>query len=243
MEWELKVAALGVVLALIGAVPLVSAIQHKDAEIALAKIESASLDPVRTAVLLQRHLQAHRGLASMVLGGNSSADPDRRARQADVSAQFPLLKRQLGERGIPKAIEEAQLMKAAWDQLSQQVDARSISADESFAAHTALVEQNIGVIDMVAQANGQTLGRARSERAMLLAVLGGLGLLALGSAAVVLRAWQRRPRTLPAASIDSSLGELGEPGNLKPEAAAAQLIDRVANKPGTAATKSKRETA
>ena len=221
MDWGPKIAAAGVVLALAGAVPLVSAIQRKDAQIAAVKLENAGLDPVRTAVLLQRHLQAHRGLASMLLNGNDSAETERHARQADVSAQLPLLHAQLGERGIAKASVEVGLMKAIWDTLSHQVDSRSISAEQSFASHTALVEQNIGVIDLVAQATGQVLDKAKGERALMLAVLCGLGLAAVGLGAVALRHLTRTPQ----ASADAAETTSGAP--TRPGAATSRLLDKV----------------
>ena len=224
MDWGPKIAAAGVVLALAGAVPLVNAIQRKDAQIAAVKLESAGLDPVRTAVLLQRHLQAHRGLASMFLNGNDSAETERHARQADVSAQLPLLHAQLGERGIAKAGVEVGLMKTAWDTLSHQVDSRGISANESFASHTALVEQNIGVIDLVAQASGQVLDKAKGERALMWAVLCGLGLVAVGLGAVALRQLSRSPRVSRAVD-EAAETTSGVP--TRPGAATTRLLDKV----------------
>ena len=234
MDWGPKIAAAGVVLALAGAVPLVSAIQRKDAQIAAVKVENAGLDPVRTAVLLQRHLQAHRGLSNMVLSGNDSAEAERRARQADISTQFPLLHAQLSERGIAKASVEVGLMKTAWDTLSRQVDSRSINTNESFAAHTALVEQNIGVIDLVAQATGQTLDKAKGERALMLAVLCGMGLVAVGLGAVALRLTGISPTSPLGTRAGQALVNAedtlsGVP--TRPDAAASRLLDNVKRRP------------
>jgi methyl-accepting chemotaxis protein len=154
--WQ-KFAALGVIGAVMCAVPLTKVVQYKSGEIAVAKAEDAGIDPVRTALLLQRHMQAHRGLSGMVLGGNGAADGDRRAKQADANAQFALLTKQLQELGYTKAGEEAKQMKARWDKLNQQVDGKSISPAESFAAHTALVEGNVMLIDTVADASSLSL--------------------------------------------------------------------------------------
>ena len=48
----------------------------------MAKAEEAGLDPVRTLVDLQKHMQVHRGLSSMVLSGNLAAEADRLYRLA-----------------------------------------------------------------------------------------------------------------------------------------------------------------
>ena len=243
MKLPAKLSALGMVVALIGTVPLVGAIQRRDAEIAVIKIESTGLDAVRTAVLLQRHLQTHRGLSSMVLNGNDSAEPDRRASKAEVSAQFPVLERQLAERSVTHANDAARRMKSGWHQLAAQVEARSITADESFEAHSALVEQNIGVIDLVAQGVRHKYERAQSERAMLLALLLASMLVVIGGSVVVWRAWRRTQaksartsaQTSVQAPLHSGLGGLTSQLSVRPQAAAAQLIGRVARKSSAAA--------
>jgi hypothetical protein len=111
------------------------------------------MDPVRTLVALQKNLQAHRGLSAMVLSGNTAGrHRTARSAQADVNTAIRRAGQALTTLGYSKAADPAKAMKTGWDQLSQKVDARSINAKDSFEAHTALVEQNIAVIEMVADA-------------------------------------------------------------------------------------------
>ncbi|MBL8333903.1 MAG: nitrate- and nitrite sensing domain-containing protein, partial [Rubrivivax sp.] len=154
--WQ-KFATLGVLGAVIASIPTVQLIQRQNSELDVARSEQSGIDPVRTLVALQKQLQAHRGLASMVLSGNTAADTDRRARQADVNTQFSALGKAVAERGWKQAADEAQAMKTQWEQLARKVDERSISAKDSFEAHNGLVERNIHLIEMVADTSGLTL--------------------------------------------------------------------------------------
>ncbi len=175
--WQ-KFAFLGLIAAVIATIPLFQVVTYKNAELAVAQAEDAGLDPVRTLVSLQKNLQAHRGLAAMVLSGNTAVDTERRARQADVNTQFAALDKQLTTLGYTKAADPAKAMKTGWDQLSQKVDARAINAKDSFEAHTALVEQNIAVIEMVADASGLSLDPVAESYYVMTAVVDHLPRLA-----------------------------------------------------------------
>ena len=154
--WQ-KFAALAVMSAVMCAVPLVNVVGYKNVEIAVARAEAEGLGPVRIAVVLQRNLQAHRGLSGIVLNGNASVDVDRRARQADVNAEFQKLSAALAGLGYTDAATEVDAIKAGWKAISEKVDARAVSAPESFAAHTGLIERNFVVLDLIADASGLSL--------------------------------------------------------------------------------------
>ena len=154
--WQ-KFAALAVIGAVMCAVPLVKVVGYKNAEIAVARAEAEGLGPVRIAVVLQRNLQTHRGLSGILLNGNASVDADRRARQADVNAEFQKLSAALAGLGYTDAATEVDAIKAGWKAISEKVDARAVSASESFAAHTGLIERNFLVLDLIADASGLSL--------------------------------------------------------------------------------------
>jgi len=154
--WQ-KFAALGVIGAVMCAIPLAKVIEYKNSELAVAKSEDAGIDPVRTAVALQRQLQAHRGLSGMVLGGNAAADNDRRSRQADVNTQLAKLGKEVTDLGYTKAADAVKALQTGWAKLSDDVDNRRVAPADSFAAHTSLVEANITLVDAVADASGLSL--------------------------------------------------------------------------------------
>jgi methyl-accepting chemotaxis protein len=154
--WQ-KFAALAAIGVVMCAVPLVTVIGYKNGEIGVASSEAEGLGPVRIAVTLQRQLQAHRGLSGIVLNGNAGMDAERRARLADVNAGFERLSASLGALGYAAASAEVDTVRTGWKDIAGKVDASRISAEESFAAHTALIERNFVVLDLIADASGLSL--------------------------------------------------------------------------------------
>ena len=154
--WQ-KFGALGALSAVMCAVPLMKVIEYRNGEIAVAKGEEAGIDPARTLVELEKSLQFHRGLTALVLGGNAAADSDRRTREAEVNVQIAQLIKQAGEVGYDKVVDDGKDIKAAWEKLEQQVNARGISAAESFTAHSALVTRTIDSLERVADVSGLSL--------------------------------------------------------------------------------------
>ena len=207
-------------------------IEYRNGEISVAKSEDQGIDPLRTAIALQRQWQAHRGLAGLTLSGSASADSERRARQAEANALLATLGKQVGELGYTQAVEQVRAMKTDWERLSQQVDARELKPAESFAAHVALVDRNLKLLDGVADASGlsldpvaetyyvmtamvdhlpraaEAMARIRGEGSLMLA---GKAMLASDQAAVTHRLEQARYLQ------DRSAGQLAKAQDLNPE--------------------------
>jgi methyl-accepting chemotaxis protein len=154
--WQ-KFAVLGVLAATMSAVPLYRVVQTMNAELAVAKSEYQGLDIVEVVIPLQRALQAHRGLSSMVLNGNAGADSDRKARQAEVNTQFDSVAKAVAQAAYPKAGQEIKAMKAQWDKISQAVDSKALNAGASFDQHTALVSANFHLLEVIADESGLSL--------------------------------------------------------------------------------------
>ena len=166
-----KFSVLGLIAAVLCAVPLVQLMQYKGSEIAVAEAEEAGIDPVRTAMLLQGALQTHRGLTGLVLRGDAAPDADRKARAAEVNQHHAKLLGQMQALGYTKAVDQAQAWKSAWDQLAARVDQRALKAEESFAEHSKLVAQNIDLIDTVADASGLSLDPVAESYYLMTAVV------------------------------------------------------------------------
>jgi len=154
--WQ-KFATLGIIGAVMTAVPTYHVIKARNAEIAVAKSEEAGIGPVRSAVALQRGLQTHRGYSGMVLGGNAASDGDRKVRATEVATALATLNKQMVDLAYTLPVDSSKALKNDWDRLHQQVDSRSITPAESWAAHGALVQANITLIDQVADASGLSL--------------------------------------------------------------------------------------
>ena len=168
--WQ-KFSAIGLIATVLCAVPLVQLMQYKGGEIAVAEAEDAGIDPVRTAMLLQGALQTHRGLTGLALRGDTATDADRKARAAEVNQHHAKLQAQMQTLGYTKAVEQAKAWKSAWDQLAARVDQRALKPDESFAAHSTLVAQNIEMIDAVADASGLSLDPVAESYYLMTAVV------------------------------------------------------------------------
>jgi methyl-accepting chemotaxis protein len=154
--WQ-KFAALGVIGAIMTALPTYHVIKARNGEIAVAKSEGAGINPVRSAIALQRSLQAHRGYSGIVLSGNAASEGDRKVRANEVAAELATLNKQLVDLAYTLPVDSAKSLKVNWERLQQQVDSRSITPAESYAAHVAMVQASITLIDQVADASGLSL--------------------------------------------------------------------------------------
>jgi hypothetical protein len=153
-----KLTALGVVGAMVVALPLVQVLRYQNAEIQAVLSERAGLDPVARAVAVQRGLLAHRDIAAQVLRGRKLLEPERLLRQGEVDDRLASLALALASGAWDRAMREASALRDDWSLLSQQVLTRSVVASESDQAHRLLVEQTLQVIDLVAVAAAPALG-------------------------------------------------------------------------------------
>ena len=154
--WQ-KFAALGAIGAVMCAVPLLKVVHYKNDELAVARAEADGLDPLRVAVALQLSLQTHRGLASMTLNGKAAAEAERSKRAAEVDAATDKLGAALTAAGYTQAATEAAAFKAAWGKLSQGVRERGLDSMASYEQHKTLIDQNLRVIELTADAAGLSL--------------------------------------------------------------------------------------
>jgi methyl-accepting chemotaxis protein len=168
--WQ-KFSLIGILATATCAVPLVQVVNYKNGEIQVAEDEDAGLDPVRSALALQRELQTHRGLSGLALRGDASAAADRKARAAEVNQRFAKLQQELQALGYKQPIALAQAWKTNWDQLSARVDQRGLKPEESFAEHSRLVAENILLIDAVADASGLSLDPVAESYYLMTAVV------------------------------------------------------------------------
>jgi hypothetical protein len=144
-----KVAALGIVGGAVVCLPMVQVLRYQSAEIQAAQTERAALDPMASAVALQRGLLAHRDLAGAVLRGRLEFEPRRKLRQGEVDTRLAELGGTLAQGQWDQARQESQALAEDWKRLARQVEERSIAAPQSDLAHRLCVEQTLQVIDLV----------------------------------------------------------------------------------------------
>ncbi|MBL8347502.1 MAG: HAMP domain-containing protein, partial [Rubrivivax sp.] len=154
--WQ-KFATLGVISAVMCAIPLTVVVRYKSSEVAVAKGEEAGIDPVGAALALQKALQAHRGLANIVLSGNAAAEGERKQRAGDVLKAIEKAHQLASAAGYTKVAESVGRIKEQWQRVQEGVDQRSLAAADSFAQHSALVRQTVQTIEQIADISGLSL--------------------------------------------------------------------------------------
>ena len=154
--WQ-KFSAIAALAALMCAMPLVPLLQSKSEAIAVARAEAAGIAPLQLAIGLQLQLQTHRGLTGMVLNGSPSAEPDRAKRQVEIETGLARLEKSLGDPAFEKPAQVVKAWQADWQALQAGVVGRSLDAASSHAAHKALLDRNLKLIEDIADAAGLTL--------------------------------------------------------------------------------------
>jgi methyl-accepting chemotaxis protein len=197
--WQ-KFAALGVIGAVMTAVPLLKVIEYRQGELTVAVAEDMGLDTVELMMPLLRSLQAHRGLSSITLArSDSKASAERATRRDEVNANLDKVEKFMQTAGYAKAQDDLKVLKADWNKLSSQVDGNSISAADSMVAHSALVQKHIALLDVVADSSGLSLDPVAETYFLMTAIVDHLPrltetvALARGQGSMLLAAKQATP--------------------------------------------------
>ncbi len=177
--WQ-KFAALSLIAVVMVTVPAVKVLRGNQAELQTARAEAGGVPPLRAAVELQRHLQAHRGLSTLQLngGGTAGTESDRQTQATEVDVALGRLIEQNTALGQTTQVQAAQALKADWTQLLDQGKSRSIPATDNFARHSALVERVQQLIETMADASGLTLDPVSDTYFMITALVDHLPRLA-----------------------------------------------------------------
>ncbi|HLL12673.1 MAG TPA: hypothetical protein VK570_16545 [Rubrivivax sp.] len=142
-------AALGVVGALMVALPLAQLLRYQVSEASALSTAQSQLDPMAHAVGVQRALLAHRDAAALVLAGHARFEPERQIRQRAVDQGLSALVGALASGLWPLAVNEAETLGQDWRSLARSCASRSVAVSQSHQAHGLLIEQTLQVMDMV----------------------------------------------------------------------------------------------
>lgn len=206
-----RLAALGLVGALMVALPLVQLLRYQDSEAHTLAAARAGLDPVSRAVEVQRGLLAHQEIAAQVLNGRMVLEPERQVRQGEVDERLTALAVALLSGQWQRAVSESDALREDWQMLARQLGNRGLAASESDQAHRLLIEQTLQVIDLVADAGAPHAAASVHNLQPTLAVAQALPRLA----------WQLEQLVQPAA-----LPLLGDPARQRDLASAEAELAR-----------------
>lgn len=151
-----KLAALSILGGLLAGLPLTQVLRYQNAELEAIAHQRTGLDPVLHAVGVQRGLLVHRDLAARVLRGTEADESERRVRQGEVDDRVAQLAAALQAGAWDRALRECDALHEDWLLLARGIAARSLQPAESDHAHRLLVEQALQVVDLLAEASGNT---------------------------------------------------------------------------------------
>ena len=177
------------------AVPTVIFVRVNLEHIALAQKEVRGLGPIQDTMKLTQLSQQHRGMSAVLLAGNEAQAPARQAKEGEVTQAMEKLQTSLTKLGDPKLVALAAKMSSDWKSLSAAVASKAIAGPESFARHTALVADELTLVEDIVNVSGIALDPTAAGYYLQLAVLQhmprvteGLGQLRARGSALLVRA-------------------------------------------------------
>ncbi len=143
--WQ-KFSILSLFGAVLMGVPLCLYVNESSKAIDAAQLEREGIAPTRAMLKLVQLLQQHRGLTAIMLNGSADAAPKRLVKLEEAQktvAEIDVIVRQIsGHAGLATSWTQ---VRKDWQALTEQIKQGSIAAKESFARHTALVQQALKV--------------------------------------------------------------------------------------------------
>jgi methyl-accepting chemotaxis protein len=136
---------------------------------------SKGLLPAGEVLTLIQHTQQLRGLSASFLAGNASAGTARQAKQQEVEQAFAKASASVGA-ALKDAsmIAQVQAMQHAWQEWVASVRDKTIAGPESFQKHTALIADQMAILERIVEVSELMLDPEPSSHYMIGAVLGDL---------------------------------------------------------------------
>jgi len=146
-----KLTALGVLGVVLVAVPTLFYLRTAVNQIRLAQLERSGIEPVKAMLAVIHAAQEHRAAAAGHLIGNAAMSGEREKKQAAeneaIARMDALVKRDIDNAKIVEAWDAAA---ASWKKIASGAASKSLSADDSYTQHTALVADYAGILDRIA---------------------------------------------------------------------------------------------
>jgi methyl-accepting chemotaxis protein len=171
-----RLMVLGLLGALLAAVPTVFYLQGAIGEIRLAHRERDAIVPVKSLLALIHATQNHRGVSAGMLAGNAALVSEREARAAAVLESLRRFDAQLKESvGDEKILDRWKTASASWDKIAAGVGNRSLSTDDSYGQHTALIAEYLVLLNAMSDHYRISMDRETSGVAHLPKLVETLG--------------------------------------------------------------------
>ena len=132
------------------AAPLTMYMVQSNRDLQLARMKQVGIAPSKALLRMVQLLQQHRGLSSGVLGGSTTLEAQRAAMQTEADKAVEAFDAIVASDIHAPALTTTWRRAAdAWRGLANGVSSRSISGQESFAKHTALIGDSLKLLDLM----------------------------------------------------------------------------------------------
>ncbi len=142
-------------------------------EIRRSEGELAGMQPAQRILEVVRLLQIHRGRWHMLTVASHAPPADLTQGAVAVSQAFQRQHAVVAEFG-PRLVRTSDSLAAAWDSLRTDGDRDTLTRDQSFSRHTALIEAELELVRELANASGLALHPGAAGNYLGRAVLGDL---------------------------------------------------------------------
>lgn len=122
-----------------------------------AQQEARGIEPASALLQWVRLTQQHRGLSAALLAGNEAGAGAQRSKQAEVDAAAGRLLQALDALDAAPLQQRATALSDSWQALAAEVAARRVDGAQSLARHSALVAEQLALLQEVAQVSGLAL--------------------------------------------------------------------------------------
>ncbi len=147
----------GLLALLCALVPSALMVRSELRNVEVASQEAGGIPPALAALALVQLTQKHRGSSAGFLAGNDALRAEREARATEAEQTLERLRTALQQAGYAAQLPALEKVSAAWKALAGDVAARRIKGPDSFARHTALLADQLALLDAVLDVSGMML--------------------------------------------------------------------------------------
>ncbi|RZI86159.1 MAG: methyl-accepting chemotaxis protein [Rubrivivax sp.] len=152
-----KFSLIGVVALAMVAAPLTLVLKSSWSDLRAAQAEQHGVAPARALLKVVRLTQEHRGLSSAVLNGDAAKSATRQERQGLTDEAFAKAVAEQEGAGYQDLAAKLKALQADWSALAGAVAQGGITAPDSLARHTGLVDQQLLLLEDIAAVSGLEL--------------------------------------------------------------------------------------
>jgi methyl-accepting chemotaxis protein len=136
--------------------------------------QRAGLAPASDVLRLMQLTQQHRGLTNTLLSGDASKQMPRQAKQQEVDAALGRALQATMALQNQRVARRIERIRALWQALAGDVAGGRLAAPVSFARHSALVKEELALVDDILDASGLSLDTVAVTHHLSLAALRSL---------------------------------------------------------------------